>query len=121
MIRTNGRLTLWLLAIPVAAWGLHFLGVYVVAAIYCAKSAAFASVSAAPFGIVRWVILGATLAALGIDAAVARRGFRASRGATEPDDQDRFLGTVAMMLCALSAAAIVFVAAVAWFYGDCRR
>ncbi len=113
--RHDGRL--WLLVLPVAAWGLHFLAVYVSAAVYCAKTSAGAGIAAAKIAIL--VTTVAALAALGVLAWRARSRYRGGSGPGGADD--RFIGTTALMLCALGALAVLAVAAVPFFFGDCRR
>jgi hypothetical protein len=119
-------LSLWLLTAPIAAWGVHFLAVYVVAAVYCARAATLATAASTQTDLVRWAVLAVTLLLLSVDAVAALRGLRPFRGARSGDtanrpDQDRFLGSVVIMLSVLSAVAMIFIAAVALLYGDCRR
>ena len=118
----NGRISLWLLAVPVAAWGLHFLSVYVIAAIYCAKAGSVESAAGGPLTTVRWWVAAVTVAAFLVYALAARRGYAGLRSdGRDPGAQDQtFLGAVALMLCGLSAAASLFLAAVPFFFGDCR-
>lgn len=112
--RTDGRL--WLLALPVVTWGLHFLGVYVSAAVYCAKTSAGAGLEGA-----KLAILAATVAALAALGALAWRAGTRYRAGEEDSSEDRFIGATVLMLGALSALAILAVASVAFFFGDCRR
>jgi hypothetical protein len=52
---------LWLLFLPLTVWGLHFLTAYVAAAVYCAKSSNMDAAIVA----IRWIVVVATLLALG--------------------------------------------------------
>lgn len=113
--RSDGRL--WLLVLPVAAWGLHFLAVYVSAAVYCAKTSAGAGIAAAKIAILATTV--AALAALGVLAWRARSRYRGGR--VPGGAGDRFIGDTVLRLCALSALAVLAVASVAFFFGDCRR
>jgi hypothetical protein len=118
----NGRISLWLLAVPVGLWGLHFLSVYVIAAIYCAKAGTPEMAAGGPLTTVRWWVTAVTAATLVGYALAARRGYAGLRSNSRdagPHDQN-FLGAVALMLCALSAAASLFLATVPFFFGDCR-
>ena len=118
----RGRISLWLLAVPVATWGLHFLAVYVIAAIYCAKAGSGAAAAEGPLWTVRWWVIAVTGLTLLAYALAARRGYaglRANGSAAAGDDQG-FLGAVALMLCALSAAASLFLASVPFFFADRR-
>jgi hypothetical protein len=118
----KGRISLWLLAVPVGLWGLHFLSVYVIAAIYCAKAGAPEMAAGGPLTTVRGWVAAVTVATLVGYALAARRGYaglRSSGRDAGPHEQN-FLGAVALMLCALSAAASLFLATVPFFFGDCR-
>ena len=123
-VGAKAKISLWLLTVPVAAWALHFLAVYVIAAIYCAK-ADTPGTAGSPLTTVRWAVVAVTLATLVVYAIAARRGYAGLRRDSEsvdpdPHDQNRFLGQVALMLCTLSAAATLFLASVPFFFGDCR-
>ena len=115
----NGRISLWLLAVPVAAWGLHFLAVYVIAAIYCAKAG---TAAAGPLATVRWWVVAVTAATFVAYVLAAWRGYAGlrSNGRNPASHDQPFLGAIALMLCALSAAASLFLASVPFFFGDCR-
>lgn len=108
---------LWLLLLPFTVWGLHFLALYIVTAIYCAKSDAAQAILA-----VRWIAAVITLLAIAALAALARTGHaRWGRGVAGANaGESRFLRTLLFAMCALSALAIVYVASVVLFFGDCR-
>jgi hypothetical protein len=116
---------LWLLCVPVAAWGLHFLAVYVAAAVYCAKAAGLETALDTPTATAHWSIVAITLPTLAIYAFAAWRGY-AGVGRPVPGcgealpGQGRFLGSIVLMLSGLSAAATIVVASAAFFFGDCR-
>jgi hypothetical protein len=118
----NGRISLWLLAVPVAAWGLHFLAVYVIAAVYCAKAGTPAMAASGPLATVRWWVAAATAATFVAYVLAAWRGYAGlrSNGGNTVSHEQAFLGAVALMLCTLSAAASLFLASVPFFFGDCR-
>lgn len=117
----RGRISLWLLAVPVASWGLHFLAVYVIAAIYCAKAGSGAAAAEGPLWTVRWWVIAVTGLTLLVYALAARRGYAGLRANGSSGERDQgFLGAVALMLCALSAAASLFLASVPFFFADCR-
>lgn len=110
---------LWLFVVPIAIWALHFLVVYVSAAIYCARAPAAESLS-----IVRLVVLAATVAALALTGRVGHGAWRRYRAAKQDgpggDSEDRFVGSTVLMLCLLSMFATLAVASVALLFGDCR-
>jgi hypothetical protein len=120
------RVPFWLLGVPVAVWGLHFLSVYVVAAVRCAKAPELAAATASSLATARWTIAAITLAALAVYGMAAGRGYAGWRrqarraGETSPD-QERFLGSVVLMLSVLSAVATMLIASVSFFFWDCRQ
>jgi hypothetical protein len=118
----KSNVSLWLLTVPVAAWGLHFLAVYVVTSVHCAKNATLEAAASAPVGAVRWLVIAITLTTLAIDALAAWRAQAAAQArAPKPPGQDRFLGSIVLLVCALSAAGMIWVAAVVFVFGDCRQ
>jgi len=116
--------SLWRLAASPAIWAGHFMSCYVVAAVWCAKAGA----SGASFGAVRLAIAAFTAAALAGIGLIGFGGLRRHRFGAEPlshdfdtpEDRHRFLGFATLLLSALSAVAVVFVAAAAVFFEDCR-
>lgn len=116
---STNRVRIGLLLVPIATWGLHFLFVYVSAAIVCAKSGD----PQAAFSLLYRLIAAGTLLALGIT------GWTGFRGQADGGDslqhratatERRFVGSMLALLSALSAGAIVAVALVSVFFGDCR-
>ena len=103
-------------------WALHFLFCYVAGAIICAK---------APdaLGELRLAIAAVTALALGlILAAVIQAHRHWGFGSDMPphdeptaEDQQHFLGFATLLLCALSAVAILFGALPALFIAECVR
>lgn len=112
---------LWTLLTPPVVWALHFLFCYVAAAIVCAKYPA-------ALGTLRLAIGIATLAALAIIAIAGRQAHRhwgfgsdlPPHDAPTEEDQQRFLGLATLLLCALSAVAVLFGALPALFICECR-
>lgn len=116
--------SLWRLVVSPAIWAAHFLLCYITAAIWCAKYAGrFDSL-----GPVRGLIAAYTAAAL---IGIGLNGFEGLRrhrhgAATLPHDDDtpedrhRFLGFATTLLAGLSAIAVLFAAAVTFFFHDCR-
>lgn len=115
--------TLWLLTIAPTIWAAHFLASYLTAAIHCAKAG-----PDAPLGGVLTAIALYTAAALAGIAATARVGYRRHGHGTAtvphdfdtPEDRHRFLGFATLLLSALSAVAVVYVAIAAAFFRSCR-
>lgn len=113
--------SVWIVVIPPAIWAGHFLSAYWIAAVWCAAGQAGLAPAA-------WAILGLTvlaLAGIGWTARVAavRYGGRLRSGvAVSGDaaaDRRRFLGHVALLLCALSVVAVIFTALPALVFDRC--
>lgn len=120
MTRERLNDSLWWLAAGPAIWFAHFLLSYVIAAVLCAKSGA-------PIPVVRGAIAIATALALSAIVAIGWRGWRrhclgGTRSHTEDtaEDRHRFLGYTTLLLCGLSLVAVIYVALVPVFIGDCR-
>lgn len=116
--------TILILVIGPTIWALHFLIVYVTAAVFCAKTGDMAELWT-----VRIAIAAVTAIALaGITLAVFRAwrkwGVSLDRDleyeAPSPVERRRFLSHAALMLHALSALAIVYTALPAVFMAACR-
>lgn len=121
---TNTRLSiLWLMLLPPGIWAMHFLAVYVVAAVYCAKSSDVEAAITAT-RVITAVVTVLALAAIAAVAWYGRRHYRlpgsARQSATVPGDQSRFAWGLLLLLCALSALAVICAGAVPFFFGDCR-
>lgn len=116
--------SLWPLIAGPTIWALHFLASYLTAALWCAKVAG----RNGALGPLRWVLAAYTLAALiglGVSARDALRRHRYGRAPLPHDydtaaDRHRFLGFATLLLSGLSAVAVLFVAAAAFFIGTCR-
>lgn len=116
------RESLWWLALAPSIWVAHLLASYISAAVYCAKG------SGQSFDAVRWAILGYTIAALAGIAATGIHGLRRHRGneSRVPAGSDTrearhgFLALATIMLSALSAVGVSYVALPAAFMETCR-
>ncbi|NDV52551.1 MULTISPECIES: hypothetical protein [unclassified Salipiger] len=115
--------SVWILVAAPSIWAAHFLLSYWVAAIWCAKLG-----RGTPLTEPRWIIAG--LGALCIAAiiglavlAVRRYGgvFVIFEEITESSERarDRFVGHVALLLCVLSAVAILFTVIPGMVLGQC--
>lgn len=122
---TGSGTDLWRVIFAPIVWALHFLCCYVVAAVFCAKAGRDAAL-----GEVRVAIFIATGVAL---AAIALSTWRLwqvrGRSLTDadfefehnsPEERHRFLSHVALMLCVLSAVAVLYVAIPAFSLASCR-
>src|SRR5690606_6551737 len=120
----EARESLWLPVSGPLIWAAHFLLCYVTGAIWCAKFAA-------PHGeldTARLLVGTYTLLALALIALAAHHGWRRHRhrtaappphGGAATAKRHRFLGFVAVLLCALSAIAVLYTAAVAALIRNC--
>ena len=116
---------LWQVIAAPIIWAVHFLFCYVFAAIYCEKLGRDASLD-----IATWVIVGATgLALLLIGLSTLRLWRVRGRSLTDddfeyehntPEERHRFLSHVALMLCVLSAVAVLYVAIPMLYLTSCR-
>jgi hypothetical protein len=116
---------LWQVIAAPIIWALHFLFSYVYAAIYCEKAGRDASLAAPTL-----VISGATALAL---LLIGLSGYQLwqvrARSLTDddfefehnsPEERHRFLSHVALMLCLLSAVAVVYVTIPMLYLSSCR-
>lgn len=116
---------LWRVIAAPIIWAVHFLFCYVFAAIYCEKLGRDAALHD-----VRIAIAVATLVALaGIGLSTRHLWAVRGRSLTDNDfefehntaeERHRFLSHVALMLCALSAVAVAYVAIPAFYLASCR-
>lgn len=116
---------LWRVIAAPVVWALHFLFCYVFGAIYCAKLGRDASLDVAT-----WVIVGATVVALALIGFSTHHLWRVrGRSLTDndfefehntPEERHRFLSHVALMLCVLSAIAVLYVAIPMLYLTSCR-
>jgi len=116
---------LWQVIAAPIIWALHFLFSYVYAAIYCEKAGRDASLAAPTL-----VISGAAALAL---LLIGLSGYQLwqvrARSLTDddfefehnsPEERHRFLSHVALMLCLLSAVAVLYVTIPMLYLSSCR-
>ena len=114
------RESLWRLIFAPLVWAAHFLLSYVSGAIVCAKSAGDG------VGTLHLLVACYTLRALALIGASTRRHwhrYRADvpqRAAGGGEARHRFLGFAGLLLCALSAVAVLYTAAVPALVAGCR-
>ncbi|HTN62230.1 MAG TPA: hypothetical protein VL147_11860 [Devosia sp.] len=122
---TGSGTDLWQVIAAPIVWALHFLFCYVYVAIYCEKAGRDALL-----GDVRLAIVAATLVALALIGWPAISLYRVrGRSLTDddfefehntPEERHRFLSHVALMLCVLSAVAVLYVAIPMLYLSSCR-
>ncbi len=111
----------WILTAPPGIWALHFALSYATGAIWCAK-VVDPDHPLAPVRVAIAVYTAVALAAVGAIAA-GRMGRHAAPSSPDRDtslDREGFLRSATILLCGLSAVAIVFEALVAVFVETCR-
>ena len=117
-------LSLWALAIPPAVWAAHFLLSYGTVAVWSAKLAgADRSLATARIAIAAYTAVALVgLVALGVRAHRRHRqgGEPPPHDDDTPEDRDRFLGFATLLLCGLSAIAVVYAGLVVAFIRSCR-
>lgn len=116
---------LWQVIFAPVIWAGHFLFCYVYGAIYCAKAGRDASLAGPT-----QVIIGATLLALVLIGLSTLKLWKVrGRSLTDNDfefehntaeERHRFLSHVALMLCLLSAVAVLYVAIPMLYLTSCR-
>ena len=116
--------SLWIMIAAPSVWALHFLLAYWGAAVWCAKIPERTEDVLA----VRLGVGVLTVVALAVVAWLARKAVRSYQGRllireqlTEPSEPERtrFLGHATLLLCSLSAAAIIFDAMPALVFDSC--
>ena len=116
---------LWKVIISPVIWAAHFLFCYVYVAVYCEKVGREAQLDHA-----RLMVIGATVLALaGIGWSTNRLWRVRGRSLTDddfefehntPEERHRFLSHVALMLCVLSAVAVLYVTIPIIYLSTCR-
>ncbi|MDB5473416.1 MAG: hypothetical protein JWP99_719 [Devosia sp.] len=116
---------LWRVIAAPIIWALHFLFCYVFVAVYCEKAGRTADLFEA-----RLWVMGATALALGAIFWLTLRIWRVrARSVTDddfefehntPEERHRFLSHAALMLCVLSAVAVLYIVIPALYLSTCR-
>lgn len=116
---------LWRVIAAPIIWAFHFLFCYVFAAIYCEKMGRGAPLDDPRF----WVIVATVVALAGIGWSTHRIWRVRARSLTDndfefehntPEERHRFLSHMALMLCALSAVAVLYVVIPMLYLATCR-
>lgn len=105
--------SLWWLSAPPGIWLVHFLACYITTALWCEKIAGRVS----ELGVLRWLVLLFTLAALYGLALLTRRAylrFKPHAGdppleSDTPESRHRFLGFAGLLLSAMSVLGVLYV------------
>ena len=103
---------LWRVIAAPVVWALHFLFCYVYGAVYCAKAG-----RDAPLDQPTIVVIVASLVALAL-IGLTDNDFEFEHNT--PEERHRFLSHVALMLCVLSAVAVIYVTIPMLYLSTCR-
>lgn len=116
---------LWRVIVSPIVWALHFLFCYVYAAVYCEKLG-----RDAPLGQPSLAVTSATVVALALIGFFSWHLWQVrGRSLTDhdleyehntPEERHRFLSHVALMLCVLSAVAVLYVTIPMLYLSTCR-
>ena len=122
---TGSGTDLWRVIAAPVIWAVHFLFCYVTVAIFCEKAG-----RAAALGNTRTAVAVATVAALAAIGWSTHALWRVrGRSLTDndfefehntPEERHRFLSHVALMLCVLSAVAVLYIAIPMFYLATCR-
>ena len=116
---------LWRVIVSPVIWALHFLASYVTVAVYCEKAGRDAALAPAEIAVIAYTVMA--LAGIGWSTWGLWRG--RGRSLTDddfenehnvPEERHRFLDHVALMLCVLSAVAVLYVAIPMIYLSSCR-
>lgn len=115
--------SLWVMIAVPSVWAVHFLLCYWIAAVWCAKTAAGTSADGIRLGVGALTVLALAVIALLARHAVKRFNARllTPKELTEDTEAERtrFLGNAALLLCSLSAIAVVFTATPVLVFDRC--
>lgn len=113
--------SVWILVAAPTIWAVHFVASYVIAAVWCAKVGASLVEP-------RWIIAGLGLVGIALIAWLGRIAMRRYGGIflvfeeiTDSSERgrDRFIGHVSLLLCVLSAVAILFTVIPGMVFSTC--
>jgi hypothetical protein len=126
VVRETGSGTdLWRVIAAPAIWAGHFLFCYVYAAIYCEKAGRGAPLDQPTIAVIVATIVALLLIGLSTLSLWRVRGRSLTDNDFEfehntPEERHRFLSHVALMLCVLSAVAVLYVAMPMLYLTSCR-
>ena len=116
---------LWRVIVSPIIWAVHFLASYVTVAVYCEKAGRDAALGPAEIAVIGYTVVA--LAAIGWSTwglwQVRGRSLTDDDFEYEhnvPEERHRFLDHVALMLCVLSAVAVLYVAIPMLYLTSCR-
>lgn len=114
--------SLWMLAASPVLWAIHFLVLYVLAAIWCGR---FGDGSVTLVRTAFAALTVVALAGIAVVGTVGHRWHRAAAGpvphdADTPEDRRGFMGVATLLLSGLSGIGVVYSALTAIFIGTCE-
>jgi hypothetical protein len=122
---TGSGTDLWRVIVSPVIWAVHFLASYVTVAIYCEKAGRAAFLDPAVIAVVVYTVVALAGIAWSTHALWRVRGRSLTDDDFEyehntPEERHRFLSHVALMLCVLSAVAVIYVAIPMIYLSTCR-
>ena len=122
---TGSGTDLWRVIVSPIIWALHFVASYVTVAVYCEKAGRDAALAPAEIAVIAYTV--GALAGIGWSTV----GLWRVRGRSltdddfeyehnDPEEPHRFLDHVALMLCVLSAVAVLYVAIPMLYLSTCQ-
>jgi hypothetical protein len=122
---TGSGTDLWRVIVSPVIWAVHFLASYVTVAVYCEKAGRAAFLDPAVIAVVVYTVVGLAGIAWSTHALWRVRGRSLTDDDFEyehntPEERHRFLSHVALMLCVLSAVAVIYVAIPMIYLSTCR-
>jgi len=122
---TGSGTDLWRIIVSPTIWAVHFLASYVTVAVFCEKAGRAAALAPAEVAVIAYT--AAALAGIGWSTwglwRVRGRSLTDDDFEYEhntPEERHRFLSHVALMLCLLSAVAVIYVAIPMLYLSSCR-
>jgi hypothetical protein len=122
---TGSGTDLWRVIVSPAIWAVHFLASYVTVAIFCEKAGRGAGLGPAEIAVGAYTVIALAGIGWSTHALWRVRGRSLTDDDFEyehntPEERHRFLSHVALMLCVLSAVAVIYVAIPMIYLSTCR-
>ena len=122
---TGSGTDLWRVIVSPAIWAVHFLASYVTVAIFCEKAGRSAGLDPAEIAVGAYTAIALAGIGWSTHALWRVRGRSLTDDDFEyehntPEERHRFLSHVALMLCVLSAVAVIYVAIPMIYLSTCR-
>lgn len=108
--RADVPIPAWRLWVAPIVWAVHFLAIYAVTALACARHGAVGGGMAIGIGGVSWVIGGLTLVAVAVLVATMRVSWRGGRPASPVPEPDGFVHWLTTACCSVALLGVLWEA-----------